>query len=451
MSDPPSAGSGLEQWLDYQQGTHSHTIDLSLERIRAVAARLGLLERRRAVAIVGGTNGKGSTATALAGLLHACGWRTGLFTSPHLVQYNERVRIDGAAVADEALVSAFEAIEAARGAITLTYFEYSTLAALELFRRAEVDAMVLEVGLGGRLDATNILDADVAVLCSVGLDHRDWLGDTLEQIGAEKAGIFRPGQNVVIGSAEMPGSVWRRLEQLQCRVHRPQHEFDWHIEHGEGHGDDADLDGGGAGSAGGAGYAGEPWQYRSAGCTLEDLPAPALPGAIQYGNAAAALTALQLLGAPHACDPAPVAAALRALRLPGRLQIVPGPVEWVLDVAHNEAAAEVLAAALRARPIAGRTIAVASLLADKDAAAVTRALDALVDHWVLAGVNDEPRGLSAEAFAARLPPLRGACELASTVAVACERARSQARPGDRIVAMGSFHVVRPALQWLGLY
>jgi len=438
VSDPPSAASPLEQWLDYQQGTHGQPIDLSLERIREVAARLGVLERRGALAIVGGTNGKGSTATALAGLLSACGWSTGLFTSPHLVRYNERVRIDGEAASDEALVGAFERIEAARGAITLTYFEYSTLAALELFRRAAVDAMVLEVGLGGRLDATNILDADVAVLCSVGLDHRDWLGDTLEQIGAEKAGIFRRGQNVVLGSTELPESVWGRLEQLQCRVYRPQREFDWRIQQG-------------AAGVGGAGFAGEAWQYCSAACTLEELPAPGLSGAIQYRNAAAALTALQLLGAPHACEHARVAAALRSLVLPGRLQIVPGPVEWVLDVAHNEAAARVLAGALAARPAAGRTIAVASLLADKDAAAVTGALDALIDHWVLAGVQDEPRGLSAEALAARLPPLRGTRELAATVAAACERARAQARPGDRIVAMGSFHVVRPALQWLGLY
>ncbi|MGH8142939.1 MAG: bifunctional folylpolyglutamate synthase/dihydrofolate synthase, partial [Steroidobacteraceae bacterium] len=316
MSDSATAGRSLEQWLDYQQGTHSQTIDLSLERVRAVAARLGLLQQRCPIAIVGGTNGKGSTATALAALLSACGWRTGLFTSPHLLSYNERVRIDGDMVSDAQLIGAFERIEAVRGEITLTYFEYNTLAALEVFRRAEVASMVLEVGLGGRLDATNILDADVAVVCSVGLDHRDWLGDTVEQIGAEKAGIFRPGQNVVLGSADMPHSVWRRLEQLQCRVWSAQREFEWHIE-------------------GGAGFAGEPWRYRSSLCTLPDLPAPGLPGPIQYRNAATALTALQLLGAPGACEGARAAGALQALRLPGRLQIVPGAVEWILDVAHN--------------------------------------------------------------------------------------------------------------------
>ncbi|HEX4025278.1 MAG TPA: bifunctional tetrahydrofolate synthase/dihydrofolate synthase [Steroidobacteraceae bacterium] len=432
MTDSPRAGSSLEQWLEYQQSTHSQTIDLSLERVREVAARLGLLEPRCAVAIVGGTNGKGSTATALAGMLCACGWRTGLFTSPHLVSYNERVRIDGTEAADQELVGAFERIEAARGAITLTYFEYNTLAALQVFERSAVDAMVLEVGLGGRLDATNILDADVAVLCSVGLDHRDWLGDTVEQIGAEKAGIFRRDQPVVLGSADMPDSVWRRLADLQCRVHCPQREFDWRIDGGEG-------------------FAGEPWQYRSARCTLAGLPAPALPGAIQYRNAATALTALQLLAAPGACEHGRIAPALRSLALPGRLQIVPGPVEWILDVAHNEPAAQVLAGALAARPVSGRTLAVVSLLADKDAAAVGRRLDALIDHWILTGVQDEPRGLSAQALAARLPPLRGTLELADTVPVACGRAHAQAAAGDRVVVLGSFHVVRPALMWLGLY
>ncbi len=392
----------------------------------------GCCERRCPVAIVGGTNGKGSTATALAALLTACGRRIGLFTSPHLLRYNERVQIDGARSADEDLVGAFERIEAARGAITLTFFEYNTLAALQVFRGAAVAAMVLEVGLGGRLDATNILDADVAVLCSVGLDHRDWLGDTLEQIGAEKAGIFRRGQNVVLGNVDMPHSVWRSLEQLQCRVWCAQREFDWRIDGGEG-------------------FAGEPWHYRSALCSLPDLPAPGLPGAIQYRNAASALTALQLLGPPGACERARITPVLRSLALPGRLQIVPGPVEWILDVAHNEPAALILAGALAARPVAGRTIAVASLLADKDAAAVTRSLDTLVDQWILAGVQDEPRGLSAQALAERLPPLRGTLELATTVTQACERARAQARAGDRVVVMGSFHVVKPALLWLGLY
>jgi len=225
----------LEQWLAYQQGTHNLSIDLSLERVREVAARLGLLEKRCPVVIVAGTNGKGSTATTLAALLRSCGQRAGLFTSPHLVRYNERVQIDGVQVNDAALLAAFERIEAARGAVTLTFFEYNTLAALEAFRRAAVAVMVLEVGLGGRLDAANIIDADVAVLCSIGFDHREWLGPTLEEIGAEKAGIFRRGQKVVLGSAAMPASVWRAARELDCQVWTAEREFSWRI-HGDGSG-----------------------------------------------------------------------------------------------------------------------------------------------------------------------------------------------------------------------
>jgi dihydrofolate synthase / folylpolyglutamate synthase len=417
--------------LAWQGGSHGRVIDLSLERVREVARVLQLLHPACPVVTIAGTNGKGSTAIALAALLGACGQRVGLFASPHLVRYNERVQLAGVPVGDELLLAAFERIEAARGAVTLTFFEYSTLAALLIFRDARVDAIVLEVGLGGRLDATNIIDADVAVLCSVGFDHRDWLGDTLELIGAEKAGIFRPGRPVVLGSAQMPASVFEHARALDCPLWRPGHEFRIQID--------------------GDGYGAEPWDYRSARCELTGLPAPALPGAIQYANAASALTVLTLLGTQGACDAAVTATAMRAMRLPGRLQRVPGAIEWILDVAHNQPAAAVLAEALAARPALGRTIGVASMLADKDAAAITRTLDGLIDRWILASLETEPRGLSAEALQARLPPLRGPIERATGVAAACAQARALARPGDRIVVFGSFHVVGPALEWLGLY
>jgi dihydrofolate synthase / folylpolyglutamate synthase len=421
----------LQQWLSYQQGTHTRPIDLSLERVREVALRLGLLTWDCPIAIVAGTNGKGSTATTLAALLLALERRVGLFTSPHLLRYNERICIDAAAVDDATLTGAFERIESARAAVTLTFFEYSLLGALLVFREAGIDAMVLEVGLGGRLDATNILDADVAVLCSVGLDHREWLGETLEQIGAEKAGIFRAGQQVVLGTADLPASVWQRLTELRCQTWTAEREFRWSIE--------------------GDGFDSEPWNYRGADCVLTGLPAPTLLGPIQYRNAATAITALQLLRLAGACRRERVTRGLHTVRLPGRFQVVPGEIEWVLDVAHNEPAAQVLAHALAARPAVGRTFAVVGMLADKDAAAITRVLDRCIDHWVLTGIDDEPRGLSAAALAARLPPLRSALELACDVTAACQRARERVRPGDRIVVFGSFHVVGPALSWLGLY
>jgi dihydrofolate synthase/folylpolyglutamate synthase len=421
----------LADWLSYQQRAHPRAIDLSLERVASVASRLGLLDRQGLLVTVGGTNGKGSTATTLAQLLQACGRRVGLFTSPHLVRYNERIQINGRLASDEQLVSAFERIEAGRGESTLTFFEYNALAALEIFRHSQVDATVLEVGLGGRLDATNILDADVAVLCSIGFDHTDWLGGTLEQIGAEKAGILRAGQKVVLGSQDMPSSVWRTARALQCEVWSAQREFDWRLR----------TEPSCAGT----------WDFVSAPCELLQLPAPALAGEIQYRNAASALAALQLLNVQDRCDRGAIERGLQRVSLPGRFQIVPGEVEWILDVAHNEPAAAVLAAALAARPRHGRTLALAGMLTDKDAAAIVSGLDALVDHWILTGIADDPRGSSAQQLLARLPALRGDIELRDTVAQGCERARAWASAGDRILVLGSFHVVGPALSWLGLY
>jgi len=438
LADFAARPHSLEQWLDYQQAVHGPAIDLSLERVRCVASTLDLLHPRCPLAIIGGTNGKGSTATMLAAMLRACGRRVGLFTSPHLLRYAERVQLDGEPVGEASLVAAFERIERARGATTLTFFEYNTLAALQIFHDSNVDALVLEVGLGGRLDATNILDADVAVLCSVGIDHRDWLGDTLEAIGREKAGIFRPGQPVVLGSPDMPSTVWEAVSSLGCRAYTAGRDFQWRARQ-----DDV--------------LAATPipaadWDYDGPRCRLTQLPAPALPGAIQYGNAASALTALQLLEVPGACERERIGQALRSVHLPGRLQIerIDG-IEWILDVAHNAAAAEVLARALHLKAGDGRTIAVMGVLADKDAAAIAHALDDEADVWVLAGLVGEARGQSAEALAARLGPLRSTPLQAATVPEALQQARALARPGDRIVVFGSFHAVGPALAWLGLY
>jgi dihydrofolate synthase/folylpolyglutamate synthase len=269
------------------------------------------------------------------------------------------------------------------------------------------------------------------VVCSIGFDHRDWLGDTLEKIGAEKAGIFRAAQRVVLGSCEMPQSVWHAAERLGCEVWTAERQFSWQLRPPEG--------------------AQPQWDYRSVRCELTGLPAPSLAGSIQYRNAACALMALQLLEVPHRCDRERIAGGLAQVSVPGRFQIVPGEVEWILDVAHNEPAAAVLAAALGERSIAGRTIAVFGTLSDKDSAAITSALDARIDRWVLTGTADDARGLSAAALRERLPPLRGDIELTEEVGSACQRARECARAGDRVVVLGSFHVVGPALAWLGLY
>lgn len=413
----------LADWLAHQQAQHPLGIDLGLDRVGAVAQRLGLLPYRPPSVIVGGTNGKGSTTAFLTAFARAAGLRVGTYTSPHLQRYNERVALDGEPVDDAQLVSAFEAIEAARGDTPLTFFEYGTLAALWVFQDRGVDLAVLEVGLGGRLDATNLVDADVAVLCSVGLDHTDWLGPTREHIGREKAGIFRAGHPVVLGSADMPKSVHARIDELGCDAVWP-----------------------------GRGYEIE--------TVLAGLPEPALRGPIQRGNAAAALVAFRALVRRRpglvrgrALDAAWAAEGLRGARLRGRFQRIapasPEAPEWILDVAHNEDSARTLAESLAALPCAGLTRAVVGILADKDAEAIGRILAASIDEWVLCGLPGE-RGVEAEALRRRLPPSCRSVALAPDIAHGCGTALALSRPGDRIVVFGSFHAVGPALDWLGV-
>jgi dihydrofolate synthase/folylpolyglutamate synthase len=434
----------LEEWLTLQESVHPKTIDLGLERVLPVARALGVAVPDFAVLTVGGTNGKGSIAATLEALLRARGAHTGLFTSPHFLRYNERVRLDGSDVADAPLIAAFERIEAVRGATTLSFFEYNTLAALQVFTAHAVDVAVLEVGLGGRLDATNLVDADTAVLASVGFDHRDWLGDTLELIGAEKAGIFRAGHPAVLGTQEMPASVYSAIRSLGSLPVIAGRDFRWRV--GEGGG----------------------WDYSGLALSLQGLPPPALAGAIQYRNAATALAALEALTRqPSAsreavrrlaarlapADTAATGRALRGVRLPGRFQIVPGAVEWILDIAHNEPAAQVLAAQLAERPPprpGGATRAVIGVLADKDAPAIAAALRGVIDHWFVCSVAGA-RGLSAPELAARLDLPREITTLAPGVRQGCELASAASRSGDRVVVCGSVHTVGPALEWLRIY
>ncbi len=414
----------LSEWLALQESVHARSVDLGLERVARVAAELGIPRHPWPAILVGGTNGKGSTVAHLEALLLTLDTRVGVFTSPHLRRYNERIRVAGSEVSDAELVAAFERIEVARGATTLTFFEYNTLAAFEIFGRERVAIGVVEVGLGGRLDATNILDADVSIVCSIGRDHTDWLGETLEEIGREKAGIFRPGRPAILGSAEMPGSVLTEIERVGAIAWIAGRDF--RIEH-----------------------TGEGWSYHGPGLVLQDLPRSSLAGAVQFENAATALAALETLGlAPRLTDEV-VARALTRVRLPGRLQIVPGDVEWILDVAHNAPAAARLASELAARPHAGRTLAVAGILRDKDAAAIGSALAAEIDGWVLCTLPGA-RGETAAALAQRLVPTAPVIALAEDVPSGCRIARDAARPGDRIVVFGSFHTVGPALDWLGL-
>jgi len=424
---------------------------MGLGRVTAVARALGVAEPTCPVITVGGTNGKGSTVVHLEALLRGAGASTGLFTSPHLIRYNERIRVDGVEVTDEELVAAFERIEGARGSITLTFFEYNALAALIIFAQRGVEVAVLEVGLGGRLDAVNLIDADVGIVCSVGLDHRDYLGDTLDLIGVEKAGIFRSGRPAVLGTDDMPQSVYATIAAVKATPLVAGKDFTWRVEEVPGE------------------QASARWSYNGLRSSLRDLPPSALSGSIQYRNAATALAAIEALEAS-----APATAgrhllkklglnahttgeALRSVRLPGRFQIVQAAsVEWILDIAHNEPAAAIFARHVRERPMPGsahsrkgRTFAVAGILGDKDAHAIASSLEPLVDHWIVCALPG-PRGTSAETLAQRLRLPTSKVTLAASVEAGCEVAGASAGPGDRVLVFGSFYTVGPALQWLGI-
>ena len=417
----------LAEWLAYQERVNPRSIELGLDRVRAVWQRMGAPAPARRTIIVGGTNGKGSTVALLEAMLAAAGLRVGAFTSPHLLAYNERVRIAGEDAGDAALVASFERIEAARAELPLTYFEFGTLAALDLFARADLDVAVLEVGLGGRLDAVNIVDADVAIVTTVDLDHMDWLGADRDSIGVEKAGIARAGRPAIVGEDDPPRGLLDALAARGARVERAGIDFHWQREASGWH-----------------------WRHRAGDAMA--LPDPALPAPVQFANAAAAIAALHALFADDAAmAPARLYAAIRAglqaVRVAGRLQSLGGDPELLVDVGHNPQAARALAEWLDAQPPA-RVLAVYGALADKDVAGVVAALGPRIAHWHLAGLErDTPRGLAAavvaDALRKALP--QATFDQHADVAGALEAARASARAGDRILAFGSFFVATAVL------
>ena len=411
-------------WLAWQQTSHPVAIDPGLERVGRVWRRLGL-EAPPVVLTVGGTNGKGSVAAFLDAMLSRAGYATGLFTSPHLRRYHERIRLSGDEISDGALRDAFATIDAARGDVTLTFFEWNALAALIAFAQARIDVAVLEVGMGGRLDAVNILDADVAALVSFGIDHAEWLGRTVEEIGAEKAGIFRPGRPAIVGSRRVPESVEEHAGRIGARMRRIGVDFDF-VERADG------------------------WDYVGFGSRRRELPMPAQGGACQLGNAAVALAVLEAVEPRLLVPDEAVRAGLSTVRLPGRFQIVAGEPEWILDVAHNVEAARCLAASLDARPAKGKTIAVCGILGDKDIESIVAALATRVDRWLAVALAG-PRALPVATLARRIQSGGGRrVEAADDVATALARVRVECCEGDRVLVFGSFLTVGPALDWLGL-
>ncbi len=413
----------LHGWLAYLEQLHHKSIALGLDRVQQVRARLGLAPAFP-VLTVAGTNGKGSTCAMLECILTEAGYRVGCYTSPHLLRYNERVRVGCNEAHDDQICRAFVAVEAVRGDTPLTYFEFGTLAAMWLFIEADVDVAILEIGLGGRLDAVNVFDPDCAIITSIDLDHLDYLGNNRESIGREKAGIFRAGVPALCGDASPPDSIPQTARTLAADYRQIGMDFGYE-----------------AGAAN--------WSFWSRGQRMEALPLPALAGAFQLGNAACALEALHLLAERLPVPLDRIMAGLRHVRLSGRFQKLQEKPQIIVDVAHNPHAASGLAANLRQTRVSGRTIAVFAMLADKDIAGVVEAVHDEIDEWLVAGI-DQPRGASALQLEniVREHVHGSAVAVFNHVSDALGHACRRAGENDRIAAFGSFYTVADVLRVL---
>ncbi|MGW8309870.1 MAG: bifunctional tetrahydrofolate synthase/dihydrofolate synthase [Thiogranum sp.] len=416
MVDVPRFTS-LQDWLTWQESLHPVAIDLGLERVARVADRLVCRTPAPVTVTVAGTNGKGSSVALLEAILRRAGHRVAAYTSPHLHRYNERLRFDGEPVGDAALCEAFARVDAARGDDSLTYFEFGTLAALDLMSRRRPDVALLEVGLGGRLDAVNIVDADVALITGIGIDHTDWLGADRDAIAREKAGIMRPGRPVICGDRDPPAALNSEAGRLGAPLALAGHDFAI-----------ARDDRG--------------WSWRGRFLRLEGLPEPVLPGAHQKGNAAAVLAVLEVLQPRLPVPRAAVVAGLREAVLPGRIQCIAGAVEQVLDVSHNAQAAAALAQWLETTPAPGRCHAVVGMMRDKDAASFLQPLLPHVDHWYVTGLQLARAGPS-EWLATELAGLAGAAGVTTCARMpdALSAVQGALEAGDRVLVCGSFHTV----------
>ena len=404
------ATSPLAAWLSYLENLHSKTIDLGLERVSQVAARLDVLRPAPFVFTVAGTNGKGTTCRTLESILLAAGFRVGVYSSPHLLRYTERVRIQNAELAESEHTRSFAEIEALRGETSLTYFEYGTLSALWLFKQARLDVVILEVGLGGRLDATNMVDADVAVVTSIALDHTDWLGPDRESIGREKAGVFRGGKPAVVGEGDMPHTIADVAHEKGAQLLRRG--VDWQYE-----------------------VQGDSWRFTDAQGELAGLPLPQVP----QPNAATALAALR--ASDLKVNEQAIRDGIASAILPGRFQIVRQNPRLILDVAHNPHAAAYLAGRLRAEAKTGRVLGVIGMLHDKDIGGTLACLEPVVDSWYCAPLEG-PRGATAQQLMEHLPAGRAYAD----VAAAWRAAMADATVEDTVLVCGSFHTVAHVME-----
>ncbi|WP_434172453.1 Dihydrofolate synthase/folylpolyglutamate synthase [Providencia manganoxydans] len=417
----PNAKSPLETWLSYLTDLHSQNIDMGLERVGQVARQMGLLQPAPHVITVTGTNGKGTTCHTLESILMAAGLKVGVYSSPHLVRYTERVRIQGQELAEADFCRVFADIEAERGDISLTYFEYGTLAALKLFKQSALDVVILEVGLGGRLDATNIVDADVTAITSIAIDHTDWLGSDREHIGFEKAGIFRGGRYGVVGEPDMPESIGQYANEIGTLLFR--RDKDWSFEQHENN-----------------------WSWQSDKYQWANLPLPNVP----LANAATALGVICCLKetnhqlANKITDQA-VREGLKSAQLPGRFQIIGEKPLMILDVAHNPHAAGYLVTRLAQLPsVEGRRIrAVVGMLGDKDIQGTLTRLSEQVTDWYVASLT-EFRGASAS----QLSQYLDSPKVFDSVDEAWQQACVDATEKDIVIVCGSFHTVAHVMMLL---
>ncbi len=424
----------LTDWLSRIEQLHPSEIELGLDRIRRVYHQLGSPRPAQQVVTIAGTNGKGSTVAIFERLLQAAGTAHGSYTSPHIHHFNERIRINGEHISDEALVEAFEQIEAAREQCTeptsLTYFEYTTLAALICMARQTLDVALLEVGLGGRLDAVNLIDADVAIVTSIDLDHTEWLGPDRESIGFEKAGVFRNGRAAIFAARDMPVSIKSHADEIGARLIRCGR--DYHIVRSNDH-----------------------WSLTAEGIELSELPRPAIAGDVQLNNAAAAMMALDQLDRLEKIDRESLDRALCTISLSGRFQTLQTDPDIVVDVAHNGAAAAVLAGSIRdklaarnagqySRPVEVHLV--LATLADKQASALVTALLDVVSHWYISAHRRQQAGSrwhsAADLMAVLREPLRGqSVVVLDELATALDMATGRAAKQDIIVCCGSFLTV----------
>ncbi|GAB5450012.1 MAG: bifunctional tetrahydrofolate synthase/dihydrofolate synthase [Halioglobus sp.] len=435
----------LNEWLQRLEKLHPNEIELGLERVGKVAAVLGLDAPQQPVVTVAGTNGKGSTVAVIEALVQASGRTAGVFSSPHLFRFNERIRVGGAEAGDDEIAAAFAAIDQARGAVSLTYFEFAALAALQIFQWQAPDIIVLEVGLGGRLDAVNILDASIAVITSIALDHQHWLGSTREAIAVEKAGVLRRDSAVVVADPEPPASLLSEIQRIGARpVLRCGHEF----------GVETQAASGVQGVTAGSGDVADKWtgyvQRSAPKASGQRRRLPLLPASgLLPVNCCAALQVAELLGLDLSA--AQIEAALAGCDVPGRRQLQQvGGVHYLFDVAHNPAAVEKLLEFIHTMGCEKRIIAVFSAMADKDIAAMIACAGDSFDAWFVADQPGNPRAASAAALTALLHEAGHTMISGSkNLRQALRRAQRVASPGDTLVVFGSFYTVAEVMPLVG--